>query len=381
MFITTTLIAVQMAYVKRLPWAVTIAFIIFFGFVEGLFFGATISKVWVIALRLFFSSSKSLLMFKPPTGSSRRLVHSRHRRCLDHHPLLLHLGPRASHLASGFCILLFIHDILTATTTLLLLKQNLESTYDSSNTLQLSRIIFRSPHLSSPRLHVGHLPNVHSAKVAGRPATSSEIQEEGVDDGPFFPPSTLDERLWLAPFAHEDDEHGGESDVSLKKRTNRLELPRISAVAVFHKSSSSIVGVPSSFYAFLRRWPSLPRVVIFLSTRVVGLAHVDFQDRYSISKVRSLEGPFIDFLNWQQATGLGLTRVSLFSISQGSTALPCGSATETLELQTSTTSFLLCRQSKHHSILKKRLESSSRSPKQPARAHTCSFIHSSHRTE
>jgi len=70
--------------------------------------------------------------------------------------------------------------------------------------------------------------------------------------------------------------------------------------------------VPHAFYAFLRRWPALPRVVvrlrlclccpgslayptvfcaqIFCSTRVVGISHVALEDRYSVSRVRSLEG-------------------------------------------------------------------------------------------
>lgn len=83
-----------------------------------------------------------------------------------------------------------------------------------------------------------------------------------------------------------------------------LQLNVVFEQAIFHKTSSTGRGVPAvcsspsfpftfkiylsddahiisiSVQTFLRRWPSLPRVVIFLSTRVVGLAHVEEEDRY-----------------------------------------------------------------------------------------------------
>lgn len=43
----------------------------------------------------------------------------------------------------------------------------------------------------------------------------------------------------------------------------RLPLPRLPTCAVFHKLTGG-KGVPHTFYAFLRQWPALPRVVVSL---------------------------------------------------------------------------------------------------------------------
>jgi KUP system potassium uptake protein len=43
----------------------------------------------------------------------------------------------------------------------------------------------------------------------------------------------------------------------------KIPLPRMSTMAVFHKLSSG-KGVPHTFYGFLKQWPALPRVVVSL---------------------------------------------------------------------------------------------------------------------
>ena len=45
MFATTTLITLQIPYVKHKPWILAIAWLLFFGFLDGLFFGAALEKV------------------------------------------------------------------------------------------------------------------------------------------------------------------------------------------------------------------------------------------------------------------------------------------------------------------------------------------------
>lgn len=45
MFVTTTLIALQIPYVKQLPWFLGVAWLIFFGFFDGIFWGAALRKV------------------------------------------------------------------------------------------------------------------------------------------------------------------------------------------------------------------------------------------------------------------------------------------------------------------------------------------------
>ena len=67
-------------------------------------------------------------------------------------------------------------------------------------------------------------------------------------------------------------------------------LPLISRMAIFYGSTPSGVGVPHSFAEFLRGYPALPRIVVFLNTRVMAIPHVDSRSRYSVNKVRSMEG-------------------------------------------------------------------------------------------
>ena len=42
--------------------------------------------------------------------------------------------------------------------------------------------------------------------------------------------------------------------------------------------------------AFTRQFPALPRVVIFLSVRIVPVAYISLEDRYNVTKVRSIPG-------------------------------------------------------------------------------------------
>ncbi|KAH9014764.1 potassium transporter [Lactarius pseudohatsudake] len=72
MFTTTVLIALQMRYVKHLPVIVSILFLVFFGFLDGLFWGASLKKIphgaWVplmlgiilLALMTFWTWAKGL---------------------------------------------------------------------------------------------------------------------------------------------------------------------------------------------------------------------------------------------------------------------------------------------------------------------------------
>ncbi|KAJ3506567.1 hypothetical protein NLJ89_g6796 [Agrocybe chaxingu] len=70
---------------------------------------------------------------------------------------------------------------------------------------------------------------------------------------------------------------------------DRQALQRIPTCAVFHKIASG-KGVPHTFIGFVRQWPSLPRVVIFLSVCVVPMARVSAEDRYVVAKVRTIDG-------------------------------------------------------------------------------------------
>ncbi|KAF9029604.1 potassium transporter [Hymenopellis radicata] len=69
----------------------------------------------------------------------------------------------------------------------------------------------------------------------------------------------------------------------------KKELARIPTCAVFHKITEGS-GVPHSFMGLIRQWPALPEVLIFLSVSIVPIARVPVEDRYIITKVRSIEG-------------------------------------------------------------------------------------------
>ncbi|KAL7409758.1 potassium transporter [Mrakia frigida] len=228
-FVTDTFLFLSIPFVKDLAWIFAILYFVFYAFIDGLFWGATLKKV--------------------PEGAW----------------FPLGLG-----------------GILTIALLFYTYFRLKEDKFDDFNKSKLSRIIFRSANLAD--LRSADEKRVTFEEPVAKPITSETVlnqlelvpssstahagREEEEDELPAQP----DERLWLAiPEGH-------------------LELARIPTFAIFHKTSSTGRGVPAVFQTFLRRWPSLPRVVIFLSTRVVGLAHVEEEDRYLISKVRSLEG-------------------------------------------------------------------------------------------
>ncbi|KAJ7069610.1 potassium transporter-domain-containing protein [Mycena amicta] len=122
----------------------------------------------------------------------------------------------------------------------------------------------------------------------------------------------------------EEDEDAAEEtdDVERKKKTKevkyhytasdgQLPLVRLPTCAVFHKIARG-QGAPHTFVGFIRQWPALPRVVIFLSVTVVPVARVPAADRYAITKVRTVEGkcvqPSIAFLIYD----LGFYGVSVY---------------------------------------------------------------------
>jgi len=79
------------------------------------------------------------------------------------------------------------------------------------------------------------------------------------------------------------------SDTIQEQPEERKELVRIPTCAVFHKFAAG-KGVPHSFVGFIRQWPALPQVVIFLSVCVLPIARVPADQRYDVDKVRSIKG-------------------------------------------------------------------------------------------
>jgi len=78
-------------------------------------------------------------------------------------------------------------------------------------------------------------------------------------------------------------------DSAAEKDEDKRELVRIPTCAIFHKFASG-KGVPHSFVGFIRQWPALPQVVIFLSVCVLPAPRVPPHERYDVNKVRSVKG-------------------------------------------------------------------------------------------
>ncbi|KAG8832168.1 hypothetical protein FRC17_001875, partial [Serendipita sp. 399] len=216
MIVTTTLITIQIPYVKHLPWVVAIAWFLFFGFLDGLFWGAALRKI--------------------PHGAWV--------------PLLVGV------VATGFMVFWTW-------------AQGLEDHFDGANRRNLRHFISKEVIET-----VSHSPITRRNRTlpynADLDVTVHEVQEEEVKSG-MIPHIQEDTKLYL--------------DIGDEK----VPLSRMSTMAIFHKLSSG-KGVPHTFYGFLKQWPALPRVVIFLSVRIMPIAHVEKEDQYRVTKVRSLPG-------------------------------------------------------------------------------------------
>lgn len=98
--------------------------------------------------------------------------------------------------------------------------------------------------------------------------------------------------------------------IKLDADHEKVTLARVNTCAIFHKLTHG-KGVPHTFMGesylwcfleylqliysssgFIRQWPALPRVVIFLSVCTLPTPRVDPQDRYVVNKARTVEGFF-----------------------------------------------------------------------------------------
>ncbi|CAE6535257.1 unnamed protein product [Rhizoctonia solani] len=215
MFVTTTLIAIQIPFVKRKPAALGAAFLLFFGFIDGLFWGASLKKI--------------------PHGAWVPLM----------------IG----------CVLMSIMWFWTW-------AKGLEDEFDGANRRNLRHFMM----LDS----VDYDEKVPPAAVIPAHSQNGTMDQDitFVDDQLATGDELENEKLGLY--------------LLLDSKERRL-LPRVETAAVFHKLSAG-KGVPHAFYAFLRQWPALPRVVIFLSVRVMPTGRVAPKDRYTVTRVRSLPG-------------------------------------------------------------------------------------------
>ncbi|GAA6004079.1 hypothetical protein JCM10207_002415 [Rhodosporidiobolus poonsookiae] len=88
-------------------------------------------------------------------------------------------------------------------------------------------------------------------------------------------------------------------------------LARPPVFALFHNhSSSSSEGAPHSFTAYLRNIPALPQIIIFLTIRTCGVAHVSEEDRYLVDRVRAFTGIYIANVSFGYRDEIDLSSVA-----------------------------------------------------------------------
>ncbi|KAJ7689182.1 potassium transporter [Mycena rosella] len=200
MFSTTILLAVQMRWVKHWPAAVALGYFILYGFVDGLFWGASLKKV--------------------PLGAWV--------------PLMI-----------GVILMLFM--------SLWTWAKGLEDKFDGENRTNLRHFI----HSNSDE-------------------QEDEEEEEGDEE-------VAEEKVKPLQYHYTVEGYGD------KIEDEKHPLVRFPTCAVFHKFTRG-QGAPHTFTGFIRQWPALPRVVIFLSVSVVPIARVSKEARYAITKVRTVQG-------------------------------------------------------------------------------------------
>ncbi|KAE9409281.1 potassium transporter [Gymnopus androsaceus JB14] len=69
----------------------------------------------------------------------------------------------------------------------------------------------------------------------------------------------------------------------------KRKLIRIPTMAIFHKLTTG-GGVPHTFIGFVRQYPALPQILIFLSVSMLPVPRVAVEDRYAVVKTKTLEG-------------------------------------------------------------------------------------------
>ncbi|KAI5120334.1 hypothetical protein M0805_000394 [Coniferiporia weirii] len=223
MFTTTALISLQICLVKRKPVIIALAFFVFFGFVDGLFWGASLKKV-----------------------------------------------------PNGAWVPLMIGLVLVILMTFWTWAKGLEDEFDGANRRNLRHFIMED-----------NDDSVHLALQSTAAEVLSETDDVNDDFGQYgqSQPGALYYMARTTSHGTPDEKGSREGTIVEEKRT----LARIATCAVFHKLSLG-AGVPHSFIGFVRQWPALPRVVIFLSVRTLPIARVAQEDRYQVTKVRSLQG-------------------------------------------------------------------------------------------
>ncbi|KAK2467233.1 hypothetical protein APHAL10511_000782 [Amanita phalloides] len=209
MFSTSVLISISIFYRRQLHWILSLMFLIFFGFFDGLFWGAAFKKV-----------------------------------------------------PAGAWVPLMIGVILALAMLLWTLGKRLEDKFDGANRKNLLHFIQENNGIDS---------------------RASQTTLERVTTG-----ATINQVRSLTYVSRVMEKDPGDVYTKEDLVNETRELVRISTCAVFHKYTRG-PGVPHTFVGFIRQWPALPRVVVFLSVCILPIARVPPEEQYVVRKVRTLD--------------------------------------------------------------------------------------------
>ncbi|KAK7685859.1 hypothetical protein QCA50_011206 [Cerrena zonata] len=183
-------------------------------------------------------------------------------------------GAALKKVPHGAWVPLMIGLILMAFMTFWTWGRELEDDFDNHNRRNLRDIIIKRD-IQHPGQPASSFQYSIGPTSLPESSMTSQDGEQRMDEMYYV----VDRRASL------DEEKGALRPEDMKLKA----LARIPTCAVFHKLTPG-QGVPHSFVGFFRQWPALPRVVIFLSTTKLPVARVPPEERYSVTKVRTLQG-------------------------------------------------------------------------------------------
>ncbi|GAA5988610.1 hypothetical protein JCM11641_005181 [Rhodosporidiobolus odoratus] len=91
-----------------------------------------------------------------------------------------------------------------------------------------------------------------------------------------------------------------------------VSIARPPVFALFHNHSSfSSDGAPHAFTAFLRSYPALPAIIVFLTVRTVGVPHVSLEDRFLADRLPRYQGVYTAVARFGYRDVLDLSDIGL----------------------------------------------------------------------
>ncbi|TRM65069.1 potassium transporter [Schizophyllum amplum] len=178
-------------------------------------------------------------------------------------------GAAVKKVPHGAWVPLMLGGILAAIMVHWTWAKGLEDIFDGKNRVNLRHFILQ-----------GDLPDDPTFLAGDKDGEGGSAVEEPMDDPTPAPLYYLSGNM---SSMEQNDEAQDE------KVPQRRDLTRIPTCAVFHKFTAGR-GVPHTFVGFIRQYPALPRVVVFLSVCVLPTARITPEARYIVQKTRSLEG-------------------------------------------------------------------------------------------